>query len=134
MRESIRNHWELETYRLAFDSAMRIHSVSMKFPKEEQFALTDQISRSSRSVCSNLAEAWGRRRYQAVFVSKLSECEGEARETLCWLQFAVECGYISAQEGKEMHQLYDQIIGKLVTMQNNPRPWLLKARRSPDEN
>ncbi len=133
MAGKIRDHWELETYQLALDASMEIYRVSKDFPKEEQYALTDQIRRSSRSVCSNLAEAWGRRRYQPVFVSKLSECEGEARETLCWLQFAVECGYISPEEGRRMHQVYNQIIGKLVTMQNNPMAWLLKARRRPED-
>jgi four helix bundle protein len=133
MAGKIRNHWELETYQLAFEAAMNIHDISAKFPREEQYALTDQIRRSSRSVCSNLAEAWGRRRYQPAFVSKLSECEGEARETLCWLQFAVECGYISPEEGRKMHQVCNQIIGKLVTMQNNPTPWLLRTRRRPED-
>ena len=90
----IQSHEELDVYRLAFEAAMRIFEVSKGFPREETYALTDQIRRSSRSVCSNIAEAWRKRRYEAAFVSKLNDAESEAAETQTWLRFAVECGYL----------------------------------------
>jgi four helix bundle protein len=77
----IRSHRELETYQLAFECAMEIFQISGKFPKEEKYSLTDQIRRSSRSVCANLAEAFRKRKYPKSFVAKLSDSEGEAAET-----------------------------------------------------
>jgi len=127
-QKPIENHWELEVYQLAFDAAMRIYHLSKQFPKEELYSLTDQIRKASRSVCSNIAEGWGRRRYLAAFVNKLNEAESEARETFCWIQFSVKCGYLSREAGKDLHATYDKIIGKLVTMENNPYPWLLPAK------
>ena len=81
-RKPIKTHQELEVYQLAFDVAMRIFVESKKFPVEERYSLTDQIRRSSRSVCANLAEAWRKRRYEAAFLAKLSDSEAEAAETL----------------------------------------------------
>lgn len=81
MRERIRTHKDLEVYGLAFKAAMRIFELSKGFPKEETYPLTDQIRRSSWSVCSNISEAWRKRRYQAAFVSKLCDAESEAAET-----------------------------------------------------
>ena len=82
----IREHTELEVYKKAFDAAMLIFEMSKKFPKEETYSLTDQIRRSSRSVCANLAEAWRKRRYKAAFIAKLSDAESEAAETQVWLE------------------------------------------------
>lgn len=118
-QKKIQYHWELEVYQLAFEAAMRIYDLSEKFPKHEQYSLTSQIRDASRSVCSNIAEGWGRRRYLGAFVNKFNEAESEARETQCWLQFAVKCGYISQQDGTDLHNTYHQIIGKLVNMENN---------------
>ena len=84
----ILRHQDLEDYKKAFDLAMQIFDISKTFPKEETYSLTDQIRRSSRSVCANLAEAWRKRRYEAAFISKLSDAEGEAAETQTWLEFA----------------------------------------------
>jgi len=81
----VRTHRDLEVYRLAFDAAMEVFEVSKTFPKEERYSLTDQMRRSSRSVCSNLAEAWRKRRYEAAFVLKLNDSEAEAAETQTWL-------------------------------------------------
>jgi four helix bundle protein len=125
----IRSHEELDAYKLAFQGAMRLFEVSKRFPREETYSLTDQIRRSSRSVCANLAEAWRKRRYQAAFVSKLSDAESEAAETQTWIRFAVQCRYLPEQAGQELHQTYDHIIGKLVNMIRNPKPWLLTARK-----
>ena len=86
------------------------------FPREETYSLTDQIRRASRSVCSNLAEAWRKRRYGPAFVSKLNDAEAEAAETQTWLQFAVQCSYLSEEAGRQLYEVYDAVIGKLVHM------------------
>lgn len=119
----IRSHKELDVYKLSFSAAMRIFNLSKQFPKEEVYSLTDQIRRSSRSVCSNLAEAFRKRRYPKSFVSKLIDSEGEAAETQTWLDFALSSGYMSAEENSELNQIYDQIIGKLVNMSLKPENW-----------
>ena len=124
----IQSHEELDVYQLAFKAAMRIFEVSRGFPREEVYSLTDQIRRSSRSVCSNIAEAWRKRRYEAAFVSKLNDAESEAAETQVWIRFAVECGYLSKESGQELYQTYDHIIGKLVNMIFNPAPWVLRRK------
>lgn len=91
----IRSHRELKVYRLAFQNAMKIYLLTKSFPKEETYLLTDQIRRSSRSVCSNIAEGFRRRKYPKSFSSKLNESEAEAAETQNWLDFALECNYIT---------------------------------------
>ena len=128
MSKRIQYHWELDVYQLSIEGSMRIFELSKKFPKEEIYSLTDQVRRSSRSVSANIAEAWRRRKYEKAFVNKLNEAEGEAAETQVWIEFAVKCKYLDRKIGQELHQLYDQIIGKLVKMGNNPEPWLLKLK------
>jgi four helix bundle protein len=123
----IQSHEELEVYGLAFKAAMQIFELSKRFPREEAYCLTDQIRRSSRSVCSNLADAWRKRRHEAAFVSKLNDAESEAGETQTWVRFAGECGYFSKDIGHELNQTYDHIIGKLVHMIINPTPWILRG-------
>jgi len=122
----LKNHEDLAIYQLAFESAMKIFEYSKKFPVEEKYSLTDQIRRSSRSVCANLSEAWRKRRYRAAFVAKLSDCEAEAAETQVWLKFAVKCQYLEAEQGRELYQTYNQILSGLVKMINYPDSWLLK--------
>src|ERR671937_680714 len=107
-RELVRSHRELEVYRLAFKTSMRIFAITKTFPAEERYSLTDQIRRSSRSVCANLAEAWRKRRYKAAFISKLSDAEGEAAETQVWLEFAVSCGYLDRDCAIPLYQTYDE--------------------------
>jgi four helix bundle protein len=92
-RKKAKTHEDLEVYQIAFEAAMQIFDLSKKFPVEERSSLTDQIRRSSRSVCANLAEAWRKRRYKAAFLAKLNDCESEAAEVQVWLKFAVRCGY-----------------------------------------
>ncbi|HEY3298463.1 MAG TPA: four helix bundle protein, partial [Armatimonadota bacterium] len=92
-KQRVRSFRDLSVYGGAFDSAMRIFELTKKFPKDETYSLVDQIRRSSRSVCANLAEAWRKRRYQAHFISKLSDAEAEAEETRVWLDFALKCKY-----------------------------------------
>jgi four helix bundle protein len=127
-RKPITSHRELDVYKLSFDTAMRIFQLGKKFPKEEQYSLTDQTRCSSRSVCANLAEAWRKRRYEGAFISKLSDVEAEAAETQVWIEFAVKCEYVDVKSARELYRVYDQILGKLVSMINNPSPWLLPAR------
>jgi four helix bundle protein len=98
----IQEHTDLEVYRKAFDAALLIFTVSKEFPKEEIYSLTDQIRRSSRSVCANLAEAWRKRRYKAAFLAKLSDAESEAAETQVWINFAMECAYLNHDRGRSL--------------------------------
>ena len=120
-------HQELDVYRKAFNLAMRTFRLTQSFPKEEIYSLTDQMRRSSRSVCSNVAEAWRKRRYEAAFVSKLSDAEGEAAETQTWLEFSVNCGYLDRQTGKELFLGYEESISMLVSMINNAERWVLPS-------
>ena len=108
---------------------MELYDFSKHFPKEETYSLTDQIRRCSRSVCSNLAEAWRKRRYRAHFVSKLSDSEAEAAETQVWIEFAVQCGYLDKVPARKLYRIYDEILGTLVGMINNPDSWLLSGKK-----
>ncbi|MGP1383623.1 MAG: four helix bundle protein [Thainema sp.] len=113
----------LEVYQLAFDTAMEIFEVSKQFPVEERYSLTDQIRRSSRSVCANLGEAWRKRRYQAAFIAKISDCQAEATETQIWIEFAVKCQYLDPEIGRSLYRRYDQVLGQLVTMIKTAPHW-----------
>lgn len=116
---------ELEVYRQAYTLAMRIFELSRSFPIEEKFALTSQIRRSSRSVCLNLREAWAKRRYEAHFVSKLTDCDGENSETQSSLSFARDCGYITVEQHEEL-QAVSRGVGKMLgRMISNPHPFLI---------
>lgn len=128
MGERIKSHRDLEVYQMAFDAAMRIFELTKSFPKEETYSLTDQIRRSSRSVCSNVAEAWRKRLYEAAFVSKLNDAEAEAAETQVWLEFSVKCNYLDATVGRELYTTYDNILGKLVNMRVHPEQWTIERQ------
>ena len=119
----IRSHRELDVYILSFGTAMKIFEISKSFPKEETYSLTDQIRRSSRSVCANLAEAFRKRRYPKSFISKLSDSESEAAETQAWLDFSLSCGYITEIEHHDLDNTYDLILGKLVNMSLHSENW-----------
>ncbi|MBM4276583.1 MAG: four helix bundle protein [Deltaproteobacteria bacterium] len=108
---------ELNVYRLAFETAMEIFELSKRFPPEEKFSLTDQIRKSSRSVCTNLAEAWRKRRYKAMFINKLTDSEQEAAETQTWLEFALACKYIHQVTFKALDEKYEHIFAQIVTME-----------------
>ena len=129
MSGKITSHQDLEVYRRAFDTAKQIYEASKKFPREETYSLTDQIRRSSRSVCANLAEAWRKRRYEAAFVAKLSDVEAEAAETQTWLQFAVSCGYLAPDAGKALENVYEKILATIVGMINHTDSWILPSAR-----
>ena len=119
----IRTHIDLEVYQMAFEAAMEIFELTKNFPKEERYSLTDQIRRSSRSVCANLAEAFRKRKYPKSFVAKLSDSEGEAAETQVWLSFSLRCQYIDDSTAQRLNNAYEQIIGKLVNMALQPEKW-----------
>ena len=119
----VKNYRDLNVYQLAFKSAMRIFELSKKWPKEERYSLTDQIRRSSRSICENIAEAWRKRRYPAHFVSKLSDSDAESAETEVWLDFAFHCGYLEKKDHTELRDDYDHICRMLTTMMNDPESW-----------
>lgn len=121
----IATHKDLRVYQAAFLAAMDIYKLSKSFPVEEKFSLTDQIRRSSRSVCANLAEAFRKRRYPKNFVSKLSDCEVEAAETHVWLDFALACDYVTIEEYEKLYKEYDMILGMLVRMIVEPEKWNL---------
>ena len=107
----------MKVYRLGFDTAMEIFDVSKSFPLEEKYSLTDQIRRSSRSVCSNLAEAWRKRKYPAVFINKLTDAGQEAAETQTWLEFALKCRYINQGTFDLLDEKYEHIFAMLITME-----------------
>jgi four helix bundle protein len=113
----ILRHQELEVYKKAFNAAMRI------------FEITKSIRRSSRSVCANIAEAWRKRRYEAAFISKINDAEGEAAETQTWLEFSVKCVYLDKEIGRELFIEYDEIIAMLVSMMSKSHLWVLPTGR-----
>ena len=117
MTKMINSVRDLNVYRLAFDTAMVIFELSKEFPIEEKYSLTDQIRRSSRSVCTNLAEGWRKRRYKAVFVNKLTDAEQEAAETQTWLEFALACKYITQEIFTNLDEKYEHIFAQLITME-----------------
>lgn len=120
-----RSHTDLPVYQQAFGCATRVFELSKRFPKEELYSLTDQIRRSSRSVCANVAEAWRKRRYEKHFCSTLNIAEAEAAETQVWIQFAVEAEYLDRAAATELYSQYDQIIAQLVHLIRNPSPWII---------
>ena len=126
-KKPVRTHFDLTVYQKAFDAAMKLFEVSKSFPKEERYSLTDQVRRSSRSVCANLAEAWRKRRYEGHFLSKLTDAEGEAGETQTWIQFAVTCGYLERSAAVPVHKLYDEVLRMMVAMTMKPELWVLKS-------
>jgi four helix bundle protein len=128
----IKNFRDLDVYHNAMAAAMRVFELSRTFPGEERYSLTDQIRRSSRSVCANLAEAWRKRRYEGAFISKLSDAEAEAAETQVWAEVAHRCGYWNQKTFTEIDNAYDKALAQLARMSSEPHKWLLKSQR-PDE-
>ena len=124
----IRSFKDLTVYQKAFEQAMRIFEVTKKYPKAEQFSLTDQIRRSSRSVCVNIGESWRKKRYPAHFVSKLTDADAEATETMIWLDFSLACGYIDAQIHKELSSEYEQIGRMLGAMISAPEKFCYERK------
>jgi four helix bundle protein len=117
---------ELRVYQGAMDAAMKVFEATKTFPPEEKYAMVDQIRRSSRSVCANLAEAWRKRRYPAAFVAKLNDAESEACETQVWIEFARKCRYLESSTSTELDRVYDRLIAQMVRMIDESPKWLIK--------
>ena len=128
MGERIESYKELRVYQNAMEAAMEIFQISKSFPIEEKYSMVDQIRRSSRSVCANIAEAWRKRRYEAAFIAKLSDAESEACETQVWIEFADKCNYIGHAKRDELENAYDQIIGQLVRMIDEADKWVIRKK------
>ena len=111
---------DLIVYQKAYKLAMEIFELSKTFPKEERYSLTDQIRRSSRSVTSNICEAWAKRIYVKSFVSKLSDSLGEEHETEGWLDYSLDCKYIDKEQHTMLLIGYDEVRKMLISMMNNP--------------
>ena len=125
---AVKSAKDLIVYKAAYQLALDIFALSKRFPAEEKYALTSQIRRSSRSVCLNLREAWAKRRYEAHFVSKLTDCDGENSETDSSVDFALSCGYISADEHRALARACAEIGRMLGSMINDPRAFLTHDR------
>jgi four helix bundle protein len=117
---------DLMVYQAAYALAMEIYELSKQWPPEERYALIDQIRRSSRSVCSNIREAWSKRRYEAHFISKLTDADGENSETDTWLDFAKDCGYISNEDHVRLSSKCKEVGAMLGSMLKDPSPFLLR--------
>jgi len=116
----MRGHRDLKTYQLAYTLAMEIFFETKSFPREERYSLTDQIRRSSRSVASNIAEGYRKRRYSKLFISKLTDSDGEASETQVWLDFARDCGYLSNERHEFLFAGYEELGRMLRGMISKP--------------
>jgi four helix bundle protein len=116
---------ELIVYQKSFSTAMEVFEASKRFPAEERYALTSQIRRSSRSVSLNLREAWAKRRYEAHFVSKLTDCDGENAETDRSLDFALACGYISENDHRKLSGANEEVMRMLHGMIRSPEKFVL---------
>ncbi len=119
---------ELDVYQGGMDLVMRIFEITKYFPKVEQYTLSDQVRRSSRSICANLAEAWRKRRYVAAFVAKLNDVEAEAAETQVHLEIAFRHGYIDQPLFSELDDACDKIISQVVKMIDSAPAWILKTK------
>ena len=124
-KKAIRHFRDLDVYQNALETGLRVYELSKGFPDNERYALTDQIRRSSRSVCANIAEAWRKRRYTAAFISKLSDSEGEAAETQVHIEFAFRHGYVGHAEFEAIDDAYEHILGQLVRMIDHPEKWVI---------
>ncbi|GMR19465.1 MAG: four helix bundle protein [Gammaproteobacteria bacterium] len=126
MSEKISSYKQLRVYQGAMELAMEIFELTKAFPKEEKYSLVDQMRRSSRSVCANLAEAWRKRRYKAAFVAKLSDSESEACETQVWIEIAQRCGYISEETAHRLDDSSEKIMAQIIRMIQEVDKWLIK--------
>ncbi len=126
--ETIRKYKDLRVFQLSFEAGMEVFEQTKLFPKEEKYSLTDQIRRSSRSVSGNIAEAWRKRRYPKSFIAKLTDSEGEAVETQVWLDYALECQYITQDQHTILHAKYEHILAMLTNMSTKPEQWIFKPK------
>ncbi len=127
--KQIKSAKDLKVYKKAYALAMEIFNISQRWPSEEKYSLTDQIRRSSRSVCSNLREAWAKRRYEAHFISKLTDADGENSETDTWLDFAKDCGYLSEEHRRYLVEECQAVGAMLGSMIKKPSPFLINFKQ-----
>ena len=119
----VRHHRDLRVFQEGFAAAMQIFELSKRWPADERYSMSDQIRRSSRAVCANITEAWRKRRYEPSFISKLSDADAEAAETQTWLDFALACKYLDANQHTQLFHHYDAICAGLVKMMAEPERW-----------
>lgn len=118
---------ELKAYKLAFNQAMTIFEITKSFPKDEKYSLTDQVRRSSRSICANISEGYRKRQYKAHFVSKISDSDMENAETRVWLQFALSCNYLKRDQFDSLIKQNESIGRILNFMMQNPERFMPKS-------
>jgi four helix bundle protein len=128
MGEKISSYKDLRVFQNGMDAAMKIFHLTKQFPAEEKYSMVDQMRRSSRSVCANLAEAWRKRRYKAAFIAKLSDAESEACETQVWIEFARRCQYLEDGSCNELDAAYEEIMGQIVRMIVDADKWLIREK------
>ncbi len=128
LKKKIRTHRDLDVYSRAHAASMTIFELTKRLPKEEMYSLTDQIRRSSRSVCANLAEAWRKRRYPNAFISKLCDVEEESAETQVWLEYTIKCGYINRSDAAPLYKDYDRCLATLVGMIRHADTWTIQPQ------
>ncbi|MDF1525415.1 MAG: four helix bundle protein [bacterium] len=115
---------DLDVYQISMGAAMKVYELSKQLPYRERFPMTDQMTRSSRSVCADLSEAWRKRRYPKAFVAAINIAEGEASETRVWLEFAYRCGYLSKDNFDLLDDRFDYISRVLHRMSRSPDKWI----------
>lgn len=125
-------HKSLRVYQLAYELAMEIFHVSKTFPNEERYSLTDQIRRSSRAVAANIAEGYRKRQYPKMFVNKMSDSDGEVAETQTWLDFSLDCGYVSGENHKSLFSRYESVGGMLGNMIQHQEKFLPRGAKVSD--
>jgi four helix bundle protein len=128
MMPAIKTHRDLQVYKRAFEASKEVFHLSRSLPREERYALTDQLLRCSRSVGANITEAWRKRRYEGSFVSKLSDADAEAAEAQYWLEQAVACGFVKPENARHLYREYDEILAMIVSMINAPEKWVLPGK------
>ena len=130
--QELKGHRDLKVYQLAYKLAMEIYEQSRAFPKDERYPLTDQIRRSWRSIVANIAEAYRKRQYPKMFVSKLADADGETTETQVWLDFARDCGYLPPDRHAELFKGYEEVGKMLGAMMSMPERFMPYNQRSKD--
>ena len=126
MTTRVRDYWELRVFQAGRSLAIHLHELTKAFPREERYSLVDQVRRSSRSVCANLAEAWRKRRYRAAFIAKLNDAEAEAAESQVWINFAKDFHYVDEKVANELNDGYHQVLFQLSRMIEQADSWLRK--------
>lgn len=128
----VQSHWELDVFKKAAEVACALTDISRSFPREELYSLTDQMRKAARSVCANLAEAWRKRCYEAAFVAKLVDAEGEAAETQVWIMFAIKAQYLDREAAEKYFRECDEVIRMLVAMRLNSDQWVFPMPPKPN--